>query len=101
MRCRKAKGMKQEALAAATGISRPRLSQIERGYLPTFETGVRIANALDTSLDAMLAPFLLSKRALYSPDIWQELAAMPPEAQSAVRRFVERLCGEIALFVPE
>ena len=48
---REKRGMTQEALAHAAGITVGHLSTIERGHSnPTWGTAKKIANALDTSL---------------------------------------------------
>lgn len=48
---RKAKGMTQEQLAAATGLSRTYLSDIENGrYMPSLRSVTRIAAALELDL---------------------------------------------------
>lgn len=53
--CRKEKKMTQEELAKRTGISRPNISRFESGnYNPSLEMMVRIAAALDMSLDINL-----------------------------------------------
>lgn len=53
--CRKAKKMTQDELARRTGISRPNISRFESGnYNPSLEMMVRIAAALDMTLNVKL-----------------------------------------------
>lgn len=53
---RQAKGLTLEALATASGVSRSMLSQVERGEAnPTFATLWQLTQALDVSLDDLVA----------------------------------------------
>ncbi len=53
--CRKRKKMTQEELSIRAGISRPNISRFESGnYNPSLEMMVRMAAALDMSLDIKL-----------------------------------------------
>ena len=53
--CRKGKKMTQDELARRTGISRPNISRFESGnYNPSLEMMVRIAAALDMTLNVKL-----------------------------------------------
>ena len=52
---RTTKGIKQDELAKATGISRPNISRFESGtYNPTLKTMVKIAAALNMELHISL-----------------------------------------------
>ena len=54
--CRKGRKMTQDELARRTGISRPNISRFESGnYNPSLEMMVRMAAALDMTLDLKLA----------------------------------------------
>ena len=54
--CRKAKGITQTELARRTGISQPNITRFESGkYNPSLDMMVRIATALEMSLDIQLA----------------------------------------------
>ena len=54
--CRKAKGITQTELARRTGISQPNITRFESGkYNPSLDMMVRIATALEMSLDIKLA----------------------------------------------
>ena len=54
--CRKGRKMTQDELARRTGISRPNISRFESGnYNPSLEMMVRMASALDMTLDVKLA----------------------------------------------
>lgn len=49
---RESKGFTKEALAKKAGISRPLLSNIERGYAnPSLITAYKISKALDSTID--------------------------------------------------
>lgn len=53
--CRKGRRMTQDELAKRTGISRPNISRFESGnYNPSLEMMVRMAAALDMTLDVKL-----------------------------------------------
>ena len=53
--CRKGRKMTQDELARRTGISRPNISRFESGnYNPSLEMMVRMASALDMTLDVKL-----------------------------------------------
>lgn len=53
--CRKGRKMTQDELARRTGISRPNISRFESGnYNPSLEMMVRMAAALDMTLDVKL-----------------------------------------------
>ena len=53
--CRKGKGMTQVQLASRTGISQPNITRFESGnYNPSLEMMVRMASALDMTLDVKL-----------------------------------------------
>ena len=53
--CRKGRKMTQDELARRTGISRPNISRFESGnYNPSLEMMVRMAAALDMTLDLKL-----------------------------------------------
>ena len=56
--CRKGKKMTQEELSKRAGISRPNVSRFESGnYNPSLEMMVRMAAALDMSLDIKLKDY--------------------------------------------
>lgn len=53
---RKKKGMTQEALASAVGVSRPFISQMETGENnPSIKTAQALAAALECTIDELLA----------------------------------------------
>ena len=53
--CRKGRKMTQDELARRTGISRPNISRFESGnYNPSLEMMVRMAAALDMTVDVKL-----------------------------------------------
>jgi len=50
---RKAKGLTQDALSRAAGLAHSTVPKLEQGGIyPSWETAVKLANALDVSLDA-------------------------------------------------
>ena len=54
--CRKSKGITQTELARRTGISQPNITRFESGkYNPSLDMMVRIATALEMSLDINLS----------------------------------------------
>lgn len=56
---REAKGMSQRDLEKASGVSNALISQIETGKVkdPGFSTIIRLARALDLSINRLAAPF--------------------------------------------
>jgi len=52
-RARERKGWRLEDLARAIGRSASMLSNVEHGFVPKPETREKIANALDTTVDAL------------------------------------------------
>lgn len=57
-RVRRERGLSQEALAAATGLSANFVGEMERGLkAPGLGVIVRLARALDTSVQELLADF--------------------------------------------
>ena len=51
---REQKGISQEELAKLSGLSRSAIAKIETGWqFPSFESGLRIARALDTTCEEL------------------------------------------------
>jgi putative transcriptional regulator len=58
---REAKGLSQERLASMVGLARQSIISIEKGrFLPTVENALRIAEALETTVETL---FWLSEEA--------------------------------------
>lgn len=99
-RCRKTRGMKQDTLADLTQISRPRMSQIENGWLPPFDKGVVIANVLGVPLDALLQPLVVSGDSLPPAHFLHQLARCSPAEQWALVRLLRTLLDDMLLILP-
>lgn len=78
---RKARGLTQEQLAEAAGLSVVWTGQVERGDgLPTLDSLVRIAEALGTDAALLLAQALGTKRREVDDELIAELPDMDADA---------------------
>jgi transcriptional regulator with XRE-family HTH domain len=78
---RKVRGLTQEQLAEAVGVSSEWVSQLERGVgAPSLEGLVRLAEALATDAPALLAAALDPKRREVVDELVAELAALDDPA---------------------
>ena len=63
----------QEMLASTVGISNPHMSNIERGKTKvSLATLIDIANALDTTFDALICDNLVKGKVVFDEEISQE-----------------------------
>ena len=95
METRKGKGLSQEELAKAIGTKGPAIGRYEReAAKPSFEVAVRLAEALDVSLD-----FLIGKvdTALDTETLTrlQDIATLPEVDKSFMLRAIDGLLRDI------
>ena len=65
---RKTKGLRQEDLAAALGVSRQTIIAIENSkYNPTLELAMKLARYLDTTVEELFQLEVKIKKKLYAP----------------------------------
>ena len=80
---RRGRGYTQEALAERANIGGNFLGKIERGQsVPSLETLVNLANALDVSADVLLQPVLRCTARKAPHDVDAILAEMRPEVRA-------------------
>lgn len=94
--CRRAKGLKQEALAEMVDLSVSYMSALERGVkLPRLETFVRIANTLEVSSDTLLCGVLSVQNKIIVSDLSQSLAGLPPAEQTRILHVIKTMISDI------
>jgi transcriptional regulator with XRE-family HTH domain len=78
---RRGRGLTQEQLAEAVGVSTEWVSQLERGVgLPSLDGLLRLAEALGTDAPAMLAAALGTRRREAVDELVAEVATMADDA---------------------
>lgn len=95
--CRTKKEWTQEMLASAVGISNPHMSNIERGKTKvSLGTLTDIANALETTLDALICDNLVRGKVVFDEEISQELKECSEEDIRIVYDMVKALVRSLA-----
>lgn len=80
------RGLTQEQLAERAGLSVPYISHIERAVKqPSLEALVRLAAALDITLDQLLAGCQPADREAYYPEVQTLLADCSPAERRVLR----------------
>lgn len=93
---RRNRGMTQEQLAEAVGLTPAHISVIERGAKPTKITNfVAIANTLGVSADELLVDVLDHTAKLESTQIYDEISALPLKQQHLVLKILRTLVSEL------
>lgn len=93
---RRKRGMTQEQLAEAVGMSPTHISVIERGVKPTkVNNFVAIANTLQVSADELLLDVLDCTAKMESTELYHLIEELPPEKQSLVLKLVRILVAEL------
>jgi len=86
---RKAKKWNQEKLGEASGVEPSNISHIERGATKlSFPTLVKIANALETTLDELVCGSLLKSGPIYSREISALLSDCTDDELRAVAEMI-------------
>ncbi len=93
---RKSRGMTQALLARATNLSVKYISNIECGSkVPTLDTFVVIANALQTDANALLTDVLDVSTSQESSTVSTKLAELSPRVQRKLLHVLDTLIDEI------
>ena len=89
---RNEKNMRQEDLAEKTGLSTNYIGMIERGEkLPSLDTFIEIANALDVSSDMLLCEVISRSAGLNSLPFAKKIDAMSKENRTIVYNVLRAL----------
>ena len=89
---RNEKNMRQEDLAEKTGLSTNYIGMIERGEkLPSLDTFIEIANALDVSSDMLLCEVINRSAGLSGLPFAEKIEAMSKEDRKIVYNVLKTL----------
>lgn len=89
---RKGKKLRQEDLAERTGLSPNYIGMVERGEkVPSLESFISIANALDSSADVLLADVLNNGYAVKDSLLAEKIETLSPEDRSRIYAVVDTL----------
>lgn len=81
--CRETKGLTQEKLAELSELSAKHISKIELGKINIkVETSIKIANALDVTIDTLLRNFLGNNNDLYTLEINRYIEMLSEEEKA-------------------
>ena len=87
---RKANNMRQEDLAEKTELSANYIGMIERGEkLPSLETFINIANALDVSADMLMYGLVAKSEESKSSELSEKIASLSKEDKQKVFEIIE------------
>jgi len=93
---RKELGLTQENLAEKAELSVSYMGAIERGEkLPSLESFIRIANALDESADKLLSGVLNIEPRILSSQIYEELSTLPKVEQTRIFNVMKTMLADI------
>ncbi len=89
---RTSKGMRQEDLAERTGLTAVYIGMLERGEkLPSLETFINIANALEISSDVLLCEVLNVGYRIRSSVISEKLDALQEEDRNKIYDVIDTM----------
>lgn len=89
---RKSKKLRQEDLAEKTGLSPNYIGMVERGEkVPSLESFINIANALDVSADVLLADVLRNGYAVKNSILAEKIEKLPAEERARIYAVVDTL----------
>lgn len=90
------KGMSVRRLADQVGVLGNYISQLERGdKIPSLDTLIRIANALDVTADDMLCDYLNAEKLVVNQKVNVDISSLDKSHQ----RFVEQLVTLVIQFL--
>lgn len=93
---RKELGLTQENLSEKADLSVSYMGAIERGEkLPSMESFIRIANALDESADRLLSGVLKIEPRIVSSEIYEELSTLPLFEQKRILNVMKTMISDI------
>lgn len=85
-KCRKAAGLTQRQLSDITGISENHISRVERGiHIPNFDIMVKIAKALDVSIDVFVEDLSTDNINIFLENIKDDVEGMSQNQLSLVK----------------
>ena len=85
-KCRKAAGLTQRQLSDITGISENHISRVERGiHIPNFDIMVKIAKALDVSIDVFVEDLSANNINIFLENIKGDVEGMSQNQLSLVK----------------
>lgn len=89
---RKKRGMSQQEIAVAAGLSLPHISVIELGKShPKVESLVKIAEALQVSTDTLLRPNIPAVNAIYQNELQEIIGDCSPAEVDAILKIVREV----------
>lgn len=89
---RKSKKLRQEDLAEKTGLSPNYIGMVERGEkVPSLESFINIANALDVSADVLLADVLNNGYTVKYSLLAERIEKLPAEERARIYDVVDTL----------
>ncbi len=85
----------QEQLAERCDLSLSYMGAVERGEkLPSLETFIRIANALEVSSDSLLSGVLLVGNHIFASELHGAMANLPYEEQRRILNVVQTMVSD-------
>lgn len=95
-RIRKQRGLTQEQLAEAIGVTSNTVSRLECGALyPALDTVIALCNALNTNADSILAQYIQADSGLRWTHLSDKLSALPAAKQDKIEIILECLIETI------
>ena len=87
---RVSKGISIQKVADDVGIQRNYVSQIEKGdKLPSTDTMIRIANALNVTMDLLFCDYLDAANQVIPSGIYAKIVELPRNQQRHIERLIE------------
>ena len=87
---RKEKGFRQEDLAEKTALSANYIGMLERGEkLPSLETFISIANALEVSADMLLCDVVAKSNDIKSNMLYERMKTLSPQDKNKVYEMIK------------
>lgn len=95
-RIRKQRGLTQEQLAEAIGVTSNTVSRLECGALyPALDTVIAICNALNTNADSILAQYIQADSGLRWTHLSDKLSTLPAAKQDKIEVILDCLIDTI------
>lgn len=84
------KNLSIQKVADEVGIQRNYVSQIEKGdKIPSADTMIRIANALNVTMDPLLCDYLDAANQVIPAGIYDKIAKLPRDQQRHIERLID------------
>lgn len=95
-RIRKQRGLTQEQLAEATGVTSNTVSRLECGALyPALDTVIALCNALNTNADSILAQYIQADSVVRWNHLADKLSTLPAAKQDKIEVILDCLIDTI------